>query len=128
MMTIAPELAPAAVEYDYLDTDSFDLVTPKTMIQHWGSSALAEEAQNPSWYNHKSEVLWAIAEHPNGSDELVQMALASNEHLPSDLIEHLIRVTPSTRVLHTLIATQVLDDPMTQRARHAIESISALRN
>jgi hypothetical protein len=126
-MTIAPELTPVKTEYEYLDTDRFDRITPAQIIQHWGVDALAEEAQNPAWYNHKAEVLRAIAYHPNGADELVQMALASNEDLPQDLAELLIRVSPSTRVLQTLIATQELNEADMQRARDAIGSILALR-
>ena len=125
-MTLMPEHTLTRDEIKRILADSLDRVNPAEEIMDWTIEELAEEAQNPSAYPHKEEYLRAIAYHPRGSHVLVQLALACNEDLPSDVVELLIHVSPYATVIETLITMHLVDENMVKRAREAIDSIHAL--
>jgi len=71
----------------------------------WSVDELAEEAQNPTPYPEQKEVLRAIAHHPMGTEERVEVALAQSWHLPKDIRDEIITRTGSIRVIDTLLET-----------------------
>jgi len=125
-MTLVPEHTLTRAEIDAILLHSTERVNPSEEMHDWTIEELAEEAQNPTPYDRKDEYLRAIAYHPRGNHILVQLALASNEQLPSDVAELLIHVSPYATVVETIITTHLVDENMVKRAREAIESIHAL--
>ena len=125
-MTLVPERTFSRHEVNEMVRDYLQRVSPADEIREWTVEELAEEAQNPTQYDRKDEYLRAIAYHANGSHILVQLALASNEDLPEDLVELLIHVSPYATVIETLIAMHLVDERIVRRAREAIESIHVL--
>ena len=125
-MTLTPEHTFTRSEVRDILARHLEEINPVEEIKDWSIEELAEEAQNPSYYDHKDEFLRAISYHPRGGHILVQLALASNEDLPSDVVDLLIKISPYASVVETLIAVHRMDDKVVQRAREAVESIHAL--
>lgn len=82
----------------YIESDTAELE-----IVDWNVDELAEEAQNPTPYPEKEEYLRAIAHHPMGTEERVEIALAQNGDLPTDVRDEILTRTGSIKVIDTLL-------------------------
>ena len=70
-MTLVPERTLTREEIDQIWIDRANTPVHIDHIKDWTVEELAEEAQNPDWYEGKDDYLRAIADQPKGRHILV---------------------------------------------------------